>query len=71
MLFINEDLLKSRRYVIVQLPNNQLQTETTLKGLFLTKEQAELSLKAKRYIFYPLVHYLLEDGSFPYIHESK
>mgnify|MGYP003590920366 FL=1 len=47
MLFINEDLLKSRRYVIVQLPNNQLQTETTLKGLFLTKEQAELSLKTK------------------------
>ena len=47
MLFINEDLLKYRRYVIVQLPNNHLQTETTLKGLFLTKEQAELSLKAK------------------------
>ena len=47
MLFINEDLLKSRRYVIVQLPNNNRQTETTLKGLFLTKKQAELSLKAK------------------------
>ena len=47
MLLINEDLLKSRRYVIVQLPNNHRQTETTLKGLFLTKEQAELSLKAK------------------------
>ena len=47
MLFINEELLKSKRYVIVQLPNNHLQTETTLKGLFLTKEQAELSLRVK------------------------
>ena len=47
MLSINEELLKSRRYVVVQLPNNHRQTEMTLKGLFLTKEQAELSLKAK------------------------
>lgn len=47
MLFINEELLKSRRYVIVQLPNNHLQTETTLKGLFLSEEQAELAIKVK------------------------
>ena len=47
MLLINEALLKNRRYIVVQLPNDQTQTETVLKGLFLTKEQAELSLKVK------------------------
>ena len=45
MLLINEALLKNRRYIVVQLPNDHTQTETVLKGLFLTKEQAELSLK--------------------------
>lgn len=47
MLLVNEALLKNRRYVVVQLPNDRTQTETVLKGLFLTKEQAELSLKVK------------------------
>lgn len=47
MLLINEALLKNRRYIVVQLPNDQTETETVLKGLFLTKEQAELSLKVK------------------------
>ena len=42
-----EDYLKYRRYVIVQLPNNELQTETVLKGSFLSKQQAELALKVK------------------------
>ena len=47
MLLINEALLKNRRYIVVQIPNDHTQTETVLKGLFLTKEQAELSLKVK------------------------
>ena len=47
MLLINEALLKNRRYIVVQLPNDHTQTETVLKGLFLTKEQAELSLRVK------------------------
>lgn len=47
MFLMYADYLKHRRYVIVQLPNNDLQTETVLKGLFLSKQQAELSLKVK------------------------
>lgn len=47
MLLINEALLKNRRYIVVQLPNDHTQTEVVLKGLFLTKEQAELSLRVK------------------------
>lgn len=47
MFLMYEDYLKHRRYVIVQLPNNELQTETVLKGSFLSKQQAELALKVK------------------------
>ena len=47
MFLMYEDYLKHRRYVIVQLPNNELQTETVLKGSFLSKQQAGLALKAK------------------------
>ena len=47
MFLMCEDYLKYRRYVIVQLPNNELQTETVLKGSFLSKQQAEIALKVK------------------------
>ena len=47
MFLMYEDYLKYRRYVIVQLPNNDLQTKTVLKGLFLSKQQAEMALKVK------------------------
>ena len=47
MFLMYEEYLKHRRYVIVQLPNNDLQTKTVLKGLFLSKQQAEMALKVK------------------------
>ena len=40
----------------------KLQTETTLKGLFLTKEQAELSLKAKDVSYKYLVKEIFSFG---------
>lgn len=62
MLNIGTGLKLGLRNIIRRTSNMKLQTETTLKGLFLTKEQAELSLKAKDVSYKYLVKEIFSFG---------